>query len=111
MSKRDRRLIERHPQNRGQIGHRDQIWGRETGNPEPLCLFPALHARWLLANSEPFRSRGRKFVHNAPYILMHLAGLSAEDAFLDWGTLSGWGLGYDMTRKRWSQKQYSKKIF
>ena len=82
-----------------------EIWGRETGNPEPLCLFPALHARWLLANSEPFRSRGRKFVHNAPYILMHLAGLSAEDAFLDWGTLSGWGLGYDVTRKRWSQKQ------
>lgn len=82
-----------------------EIWGRETGNPDPLCLFPALHARWLLANSEPFRRRGRKFVHNAPYILMHLAGLSAERAFLDWGAMSGWGLGYDVTQKRWSDEQ------
>ena len=22
-----------------------EIWGRETGNPEPLCLFSALHAQ------------------------------------------------------------------
>ncbi|MBQ9564518.1 MAG: carbohydrate kinase [Synergistaceae bacterium] len=81
------------------------LWARETGNPEPLCLFPALHARWLLANSRPFRERGRKFVHNAPYILMRLAGLKAKDAFIDWGALSGWGLGYDVTKKRWSDEQ------
>ena len=44
------------------------IWGRETGNPEANCMFPAMFARWFLANSEDFRQKGVKFVHNAPYI-------------------------------------------
>ena len=81
------------------------IWGRETGNPEPLCMFPALHARWLLKNNEAFKVAGAKFVHNAPYILMNLAGLRAADAFIDWGTMSGWGLGYDVYKKQWSPAQ------
>ena len=80
------------------------IWARETGNPEPLCLFPALHARWLLAHTSA-RGKVCKFVHNAPYILMRLAGLKAGDAFIDWGAMSGWGLGYDVTKKRWSDEQ------
>lgn len=80
------------------------LWARETGNPDPLCLFPALHARWLLKNA-PARGRVRKLMHNAPYILLNLAGLGAQDAFIDWGTLSGWGLGYDVTKKRWSPEQ------
>ena len=81
------------------------IWREETGNPEPLCMFPAMHARWLLAHSEDFQRHGAKFVHDAPYVLMKLAGLKAEDAFIDWGTLSGWGLGYDVTKKTWSKEQ------
>ncbi|MGN0466897.1 MAG: FGGY-family carbohydrate kinase [Lachnospiraceae bacterium] len=81
------------------------IWARETGNPVPNCMFPALFARWLMANSEEFRKRGKKFIHNAPYILAHLAGLKAKDAFIDWGTLSGWGLGYDVKKKVWSEEQ------
>ena len=80
------------------------IWARETGNPEPLCLFPALHARWLLKN-DPNAAKIRKFSHNAPYILMHLAGLKAEDSFIDWGAMSGWGLGYDVEAKSWSDEQ------
>ena len=80
------------------------IWANETGNPEPLCLFPALHARWLLKNS-PNAKEIRKFIHNAPYILMRLAGLKAEDAFIDWGAMSGWGLGYDVKAKAWSDEQ------
>ena len=80
------------------------IWAKETGNPEPLCLFPALHARWLLKNS-PNAGKIRKFVHNAPYILMHLAGLKADEAFIDWGAMSGWGLGYNVTEKKWSDEQ------
>ena len=80
------------------------IWARETGNPEPLCLFPALFARWLLKN-DPNAGKVRKFVHNAPYILMRLAGLKAEDAFIDWGAMSGWGLGYDVEGKKWSDEQ------
>lgn len=82
-----------------------EIWGRETGNPVASPMFPAMFARWFIANSETFRRDGVKFVHNAPYILMHLAGLKGDDAFIDWGAMSGWGLGYDVQKKRWSDEQ------
>lgn len=82
-----------------------EIWGRETGNPVASPMFPAMFARWFIANSETFRRDGVKFVHNAPYILMHLAGLRGDDAFIDWGAMSGWGLGYDVQKKRWSDEQ------
>ncbi len=82
-----------------------EIWGKETGNPEASCMFPALFARWFLKNSKAFQERGVKFVHDAPYILMHLAGLKGEDAFIDWGTMSGWGLGYKVMEKCWSDEQ------
>lgn len=81
------------------------IWARETGNPAPSLMFPAMFARWFLKNSEAFRSRGVKFVHDAPFILMHFAGLKGKDAFIDWGTMSGWGLGYKVEEKVWSSEQ------
>ncbi len=81
------------------------IWGEETGNAKPNCMFPALIARWLLNNNENFKKSGKKFMHNAPYILSHLAGLKAEDAFIDWGAMSGWGLGFNVYKKEWSEKQ------
>ena len=81
------------------------IWGEETGNADASCMFPALFARWFQSNVPGFREEGVKFVHNAPYVLMHLAGLRAEDAFIDQGAMSGWGLGYDVMRKRWSEEQ------
>ena len=68
-------------------------------------MFPAMFARWFLKNNEAFNRDGVKFVHNAPYILMHLAGLKGEDAFIDWGAMSGWGLGYDVQKKCWSDEQ------
>lgn len=83
------------------------IWGRETGNPEANCMFPALFARWFLKNSAEFQERGVKFVHDAPYVLAHLAGLKAEEMFIDWGTMSGWGLGYKVEEKCWSAEQLS----
>ena len=81
------------------------IWGRETGNPEAKCMFPALFARWFLKNSEAFQESGAKFIHNAPYVLAHLAGLKAEDMFVDWGAMSGWGMGYKVEEKCWSAEQ------
>lgn len=83
------------------------IWAEETGNPEPHIMFPAMYARWFLKNIPAVRERGVKFVHNCPYILMHLAGLSGEEAFVDWGTMSGWGLGYNVLKKEWSPEQLS----
>lgn len=44
-------------------------------------------------------------MHNAPYILSHLAGLKGKDAFIDWGAMSGWGLGYNVMKKEWSKEQ------
>ncbi len=81
------------------------IWGRETGNPVASPMFPAMFARWFLRENETFKRDGVKFVHNAPYILMHLAGLKGDDAFIDWGAMSGWGLGYDVQKKCWSDEQ------
>lgn len=82
-----------------------EIWGRETGNPVASPMFPAMFARWFLKNNENFCREGVKFVHNAPYILMHLADLKGEEAFIDWGAMSGWGLGYDVQKKCWSDEQ------
>lgn len=56
-------------------------------------------------NSNAFREKGAKFIHNAPYILAHLAGLSADEMFVDWGAMSGWGLGYNVYTKEWSKAQ------
>lgn len=81
------------------------IWGRETGNSLASPMFPAMFARWFLKNHDGFRRDGVKFVHNAPYILMNLAGLPGEEAFIDWGAMSGWGLGYDVQKKVWSDEQ------
>ena len=82
-----------------------EIFAKETGNPEAKCLFPAMFARWFIKNSQAFNERGVKFVHNAPYIGMHLAGLKGDDAYIDWGTMSGWGLGYKVEKKEWSDEQ------
>ncbi len=84
-----------------------EIWGRETGNALASPMFPAMFARWFLKNDESFNRDGVKFVHNAPYILMNLAGLKGDKAFIDWGAMSGWGLGYDVQKKVWSEEQLS----
>lgn len=81
------------------------IFGEETGNPEANCMFPAMFARWFLKNVEGFAENGVKFIHDAPYVLAHLAGLSADEMFIDWGTMSGWGLGYKVEEKCWSSEQ------
>lgn len=81
------------------------IWAAETGNAEPNVMFPAMFARWFMKHIPAFNERGVKFVHNCPYVLMHLAGLKGEDAFIDWGAMSGWGLGYNVVTKEWSDEQ------
>ncbi len=83
------------------------IWAKETGNAVPNCMFPAMFARWFLKNDEQFKKKGKKFLHNAPYVLSRLAGLKAKDAFVDWGAMSGWGLGYNVYKKEWSKEQLS----
>lgn len=81
------------------------IWAKETGNAVANSMFPAMFARWFLKNNKDFQERGVKFIHNAPYVLMHLAGNKAADAAEDWGVISGWGLGYNIYKKEWSPEQ------
>ena len=39
--------------------------------------------------------------------MLNLAGLKSSDAFIDWGSMSGWGLGYKVYEKEWSNEQLS----
>ena len=52
-----------------------------------------------------FKENGAKLLNNGPYVLAKLAGLKADDAFIDWATISGWALGYDVINKEWSERQ------
>lgn len=35
------------------------IWGKETGNAEANCMFPAMFARWFLENSKAFQEKAQ----------------------------------------------------
>ncbi len=65
--------------------HHYEIWAKETGNPQPNCMFPAMFARWMMNNCErALKKKAENSCTMPPYILANLAGLSAEDAFIDW---------------------------
>lgn len=59
----------------------------------------------VFKNVEGFKENGAKLLNNGPYVLAKLAGLKADDAFIDWATISGWALGYDVINKEWSERQ------
>ena len=73
------------------------IWGRETGNAEANCMFPAMFARWVLKNSKAFQEKGAKFIHNAPYMFIQRSGRRRSWSFWIWMSnicrkLSGHGI-------------------
>ena len=37
--------------------HHYEIWAKETGNPQPNCMFPAMFARWMMNNCEGFKEK------------------------------------------------------
>lgn len=83
----------------------DPIWATESGNGSVAPFYPPVITRWLLQHHDEFKRRGAKVLNNGPYVLSRLAGLKADDAFIDWATLSGWLVGYDAQKKSWSQAQ------
>jgi xylulokinase len=83
----------------------EPIWIKESGNSVIDAFEPPILTRWLLKNDKNFRKNGAKIMNNGPYVLSRLANLKAEDAFIDWATLSGWLIGYDAKNKAWSKKQ------
>lgn len=83
----------------------EPLWLKESGNSEVSSFFPVVFMRWLLKNHEEFKKRGAKFIHNGPYVLSRLAGLKADDMFIDYSTMSGSLVGYDVVNRKWSKKQ------
>ncbi len=87
------------------LNSKNPIWRKESGNTVPLIGIPPCIAKWMLNNYEIVHTKGKKFMHNGPFVLSRLAGLKAEDAFIDHATLSGWLLGYVSETREWSQAQ------
>ncbi len=85
----------------------EPIWATESGNGSVAAFYPPVIARWMINNHEEFKKRGAKILNNGPYVLSRLAGLRAEDTFIDTATLSGWLVGYDAVKKVWSPAQMS----
>jgi xylulokinase len=83
----------------------DPVWIAESGNSVIDAFEPPVIARWMLKHHERFQQCGVKFMNNGPYVSARLANLKAEDAFVDWTTLSGWLIGYDAQKKTWSERQ------
>lgn len=83
----------------------EPLWIEESGNASAAPFYPPIIARWLIHNHEEFRKSGVKIMNNGPYVLSRLANLKAEDAFIDWATLSGWLIGYKAVEKEWSKAQ------
>ena len=78
------------------LNSKNPIWRKESGNTVPLIGIPPCIAKWMLNNYEIVHTKGKKFMHNGPFVLSRLAGLKAEDAFIDHATLSGWLLGLSL---------------
>ncbi|HHU31472.1 MAG TPA: carbohydrate kinase [Clostridia bacterium] len=83
----------------------EPVWIEESGNPMVEALQPPVITMWLLKNHEEFKKRGVKVMNNGPYVLSRLAGLKAEEMYIDWSTLSGWLIGFKAVEKTWSKKQ------
>ncbi len=85
--------------------HVEPIWEKESANSIVDEFIPPMILRWLLKEYSGFRENAVKVVNNGPFVLGTLAGLTADEAFLDWATMSGWLIGYDAIKRNWSQKQ------
>lgn len=83
----------------------EPCWLEESGNAIVDEFMPPMILRWFLNHYKGFREKAVKVVNNGPFVLGTLAGLKADEAFLDWATLSGWLIGYDARGRNWSKKQ------
>ncbi len=85
--------------------HPDPLWVSESGNNRVDPFYPPMIVKWLIENHPGFREEVAKVVPNGSYIAARLAGLSAEEAFIDSATLSAWLVGFDAMNKQWSKAQ------
>jgi xylulokinase len=85
--------------------NREPIWIEESGSAIVGAHLPPIIIRWLINNQQEVIKDTKKVITCAHYVMGKLGGLKAKDAFIDWGHLSGWGIGFDARRRNWSEKQ------
>jgi len=83
----------------------DPIWLEENGNSQIGSYIPPVMLKWLMNNKKEIIKKTDKVVTAAHYVMGRLAGLKGRDAFIDWGHLSGWVIGYKGKERNWSFKQ------
>jgi xylulokinase len=82
-----------------------QPWAEESGNADIGAYMPPMFCKWLLGNDRGVRTKTKKLVTAAQYVLGRLGGMKAKDAFIDWAHMSGWVIGFDARRRDWSEAQ------
>jgi xylulokinase len=83
----------------------EPLWEEENGTSIVGAFIPPMILRWLLKNDKPLIAKTNKLVTGSHYVLGRLAGMKADQAFIDFSNLSGWLLGYDGRKRDWSPRQ------
>lgn len=83
----------------------EPLWAEEAGNSEVSGYMPPMVMKWFQNNHKDAFKRIKKTATAAQYVLGKLGGLKAKDAFIDWGHLTGWILGYNLKERNWSEEQ------
>jgi len=83
----------------------EPVWIEESGNCEVGTYMPPVMLKWLLKHQPDLIAASKKVVANSHFVMGKLGGFNANAAYLDWGNLSGWIIGYDASRRDWSQRQ------
>jgi len=83
----------------------EPLWLSESGNAEVGPFMPPVMLKWLISHQPELMAKSKKFVTNSQFVMGKLGGMTADDAYMDWGNLSGWIIGYDAAKHDWSDKQ------
>lgn len=83
----------------------EPLWIKENGNSQVGAYIPPVMLKWLIRNKKDVIKRADKVVSAAHYIMGKLGGLKSKDAYIDWGHLSGWVIGYKGKERNWSPEQ------
>ena len=83
----------------------EPLWIEESGNSDVSALMPPVFLTWLLKHRKDIMSKTKRVVQSAHYVMGVLGGLKADEAYNDWGHMSGWMIGFDARTKTWSEKQ------
>jgi len=83
----------------------DAPWVEESGNAAPGAYMPPVVLKWVQNNWPDVAKKTEKVVAGGPYVIGKLGGFKAKDAYIDWGHLSGWVIGFDAKKHNWSERQ------